>query len=401
MSDPSTPTRPLLMIPGPVEVSPAVLAAFSVPPPSHRSPGLIESFGRSLERMRRVWQADAASRPYVLAGGGTAAMEMAALNLVAAGERAVVVETGIFSRRMAEMLRRAGAEVALVAAPPGDAPPVERVAEALDRSGRGGTKALFVTHVDTSTGVRVDPRPLAALAREHGALSVFDGVCSAAGEEMRMAEWGVDVFLTASQKALSLPPGLALLVASPAALAARDALPSPPPLYYDWHAWRPILDAYEERRPSYFSTPATNLVRALEAGLDEILAEGIEARVLRHRRAARALRAAWQTLGLTLLPARPDLAADTLSALRLPPKVELDPLLARIAEAGVIAAAGLHPDAAKPYLRVGHMGWTVTQPELLNRTVRAVARGLAACGHPADPEAAAEAFERAFEADST
>ncbi len=397
MVDRNADERPLLMIPGPVEVSPAVLAAFSVPPPSHRGRGLIESFGTALGLMRRVWLAGDGHQPFVLAGGGTAAMEMAALNLVAAGERTVVVETGIFSRRMAEMLRRAGAEVTVVAAPPGDAPPVERVAEALERAARGGRiKALFVTHVDTSTGVRIDPRPLAALAREHGALAVFDGVCSAGGEEMRMAEWGVDVFLTASQKALGLPPGLALLVASPTALAARAALPAPPPLYYDWQAWLPILSAYEERRPSYFSTPATNLVLALEAGLGEIAAEGIEVRVERHRRAARALHAAWSRLGLAPLPVRPELAADTLSALRLPPGVDLGALLGRIAGHGAEVAGGLHPDVDGAYLRVGHMGWTVTRPELLRRTVEAVARGLAASGCAADSEAAAEAFDAAF-----
>ena len=387
--------RPLLMIPGPVEVSPAVREAYAGPPPSHRVPELIESFGRALGMMRRVWRAAEASQPFVLAGGGTAGMEMAALNLVAAGERAVVVETGFFSRRMAEMLRRAGAEVTVVPAPAGDAPPIGRVAEALAAARREGrVKALFVTHVDTSTGVLIDPAPLTALAREHGVLSVIDGVCSAAGEEFRMAEWGADVFLTASQKALALPPGLALMVAGEAALAAREALPAPPPLYLDWHAWRPIMRAYEEGTPSYFSTPATNLIVALEAGLGEILADGVEARIERHRQAARALRAAWRALELNPVPARPELTANTLSALRLPAGVDLRTLLGRIKEHGVIVAAGIHPDVAGGYFRVGHMGWTVTRPELLLRTVEAVARALADCGHGPGPQAAVAAFER-------
>ncbi len=386
--------RSLLMIPGPVEVSPAVRAAYGAPPPSHRAPELIASFGRALGMMRRVWRAAAGSRPFVLAGGGTAGMEMAAANLIAAGERAVVVETGFFSRRMAEMLRRLGARVTMVEAAAGDAPEVERVAEALAAARREGpVKALFATHVDTSTGVRVDTAPLAALAREHGALAVFDGVCSAGGEEFRMAEWGADVFLTASQKALALPPGLALMVVSEAALAAREALPSPPPLYLDWQSWLPILRAYEEGTPSYFSTPATNLVVALETGLAEILADGIEARVERHRVAARALRVAWRALGLQPVPARPDLAANTLSALRLPPGVALRPLLDRVRAHGVTVASGLHPGVAGGYFRVGHMGWTVTRPELLRRTVEAIARALAESGHAADPAAAVAAFE--------
>lgn len=211
-----------------------------------------------------------------------------------------------------------------------------------------------------------------------------------------MAEWGADVFLTASQKALALPPGLALMVASEAALAARAALPSPPPLYLDWQSWLPIMKAYEEGAPSYFSTPATPLIAALEAGLDEILADGVFARFERHRRAARALRAAWRAVDLTSVTARPELAANTLSTLRLPPGLDLRALLGRIKEHGVVVAAGLHPDVEGGYFRVGHMGWTVTRPELLRRTVEAVARGLADCGHPADPAAAVTAFEQAF-----
>ena len=292
--------RPLLMIPGPVEISPAVAAAFAAPPPSHVSPGLIEAFGTSLERMREVWRAAPDSRPLVVGGGGTVAMDIAVANLIEPGDRALVVQTGYFSDRMAEMLRRAGAEVTAIGAEPGDAPAPAAVAEALDDLRREGpVKALFATHVDTSTGVRIDPEPLARLARAAGALSVFDGVCATAGERFEMAAWDADLYLTGSQKALGLPAGLALLVAGERAVAARAARRAgPPPMYLDWDQWLPIMAAYEARRPSYFSTPATNLILALEAALGEIVAEGIEARVERHRRAARALRAAWRVLGL-------------------------------------------------------------------------------------------------------
>ncbi|MFL6194294.1 MAG: pyridoxal-phosphate-dependent aminotransferase family protein, partial [Thermoanaerobaculia bacterium] len=266
------PTHPLLMIPGPVEVSPAVLAAAAVPPPGHTAPRLLEAFGRSIERMREVWRADAASQPFILAGSGTLAMEVAAANLVEPGERALVITTGYFSERMAEILRRVGAEVVEIGAPVGEAPPAEAVREALSR---GPFKALFATHVDTSTGVRVDPEPLCRLAREAGVLSVFDGVCATAGERFEMAAWGADLYFTASQKALGLPPGLALMVAGERALAARAARKAPPPpLYLDWHSWLPVHRAYEERRPSYFATPATSLVLALETGLGEIVSVG-------------------------------------------------------------------------------------------------------------------------------
>lgn len=388
-------SRPLLMIPGPVEVSPAVQAAGEAPPPGHLAPRFVESFGACLQMMRRVWLADEASRPFVVAGGGTLAMEMAVANLLEPGERALVVSTGYFSDRLVEMLRRYGAEVAEVRADEvGGAPDPDRVAAALSALRDGGAvKALLATHVDTSTGVRVDPAPLARLAREAGVLSIFDGVCATAAERFDMAGWEADVYLTASQKAVGVAPGLALLVASGRAIEARERRAgTPPPLYLDWEAWRPVMEAYEHRRAAYFSTPATTLVAALEVALREILAAGMPARFELHARAARALREAWAALGLRQVPLRDELAAHTLSALRLPAGVDAS-LVARIAERGVVVAGGLHPAIRSEYFRVGHMGYAVTRPEMLRRTVDAIGGALEAAGAPGDARAARAAID--------
>jgi alanine-glyoxylate transaminase / serine-glyoxylate transaminase / serine-pyruvate transaminase len=402
MSDPSTQpaAAPLLMIPGPVELSPAVRAAAALPPPSHTSARLIEAFAACLDGLRRVWRSGPSGQPFLIAGSGTVAMEMAAANLIEPGDRALVIDTGYFAGRMAEILRRNGAEVIEVGAPVGEVPPLEVVGAALAGvAGTGPCKALFATHVDTSTGVRVDPEPLCRLAREAGALAVFDGVCAAAGERFDMAGWGADLYFTGSQKALGVPPGLALLVAGERALAARAARrAAPPPLYLDWDSWLPIHRAYEERRPSYFATPATSLVLALEAGLAEILApdgdgsEGVERRVADHARAAAALRAAWSALGLRPVPRSPEAAANTLSALYFPAGVDAA-LLPRIAARGVTVAGGLHPEIRATSFRVGHMGWVVTQPDLLRRTVVAIAGALQDAGAEVDPEAAGAALE--------
>ena len=224
---------------------------------------------------------------------------------------------------------------------------------------------------------------------------LFDGVCATAAETFEMQRWGADVYLTASQKAIGLPPGLALLVASPKALEARAALESLPPMSLDFEQWLPIQRAYEARKPSYFSTPATTLVLALDVSLREQLAcrhgdlEGMPARFALHQRAADAMRAAWETMGLQLLP-RPELAANTLSAIRYPEGVDAS-LPKRIAEHGVIVAGGLHPKVKAEYFRVGHMGAVVERPEALLRTVEAVAAGLSDCGHAVDAAAAREA----------
>jgi alanine-glyoxylate transaminase/serine-glyoxylate transaminase/serine-pyruvate transaminase len=387
------PNKNLLMIPGPIEVSPTVLEAFETPPPSHLAADFIENFGRSIEMMRQVWCAGPDSQPFVIAGSGTIAMEMAVCNLLEPGQRALVVNTGYFSDRMAEMLRRRGVQLTEVGARPGQVPSVDGLKQALEAR---PVDAIFATHVDTSTGVRIDAETICELARQYDVLSVFDGVCATAAEAFQMSEWGADVYLTASQKAVGVPPGLALMVASPRAMEARAALSEPPPMSLDWREWLPIMNAYEERRGSYFSTPATNLVNALEASLAEILAyeyrgeRGISARVNAHQVAADAMRAAWTTLGLQLFPATDDLAANTLSAIMYPEGVDAS-TLADIKKRGVIVAGGLYPGRKQDYFRVGHMGHVITLPEELLKTVRAVAEALVDHGHDADVDAAVEA----------
>ncbi len=389
---------PLLMIPGPIEISPVVLSAAAQPPQSHVSPGFIASFGAALGDLRRVVCADADAQPIVVAGSGTLAMEMAATNVVGPGEHVVVVSTGYFSDRMAEMLRRRGAVVTEVAGSLGDVPTLGAIEAAITSA----TVAVFATHVDTSTGVRVDPQPLARLARERGLVSVFDGVCAAGAERLAMADWGVDVVLTASQKALGLPVGLGLLVVSPQALARRQALRSPPPLTLDWQSWLPIMRAYEAGQPSYFATPATTLIVALQAGLAELLSadpDPVAAMAIVHARQERvalAMRAAFAVLGLQLLPAHDEIAAFTLSALRYPLRANGEQvgieLVGAIGRHGVAVAGGLHPAIKGSYFRVGHMGYVTTRPDWLERTVVAIGSSLAAVGAPADTAAAVAAL---------
>lgn len=389
--------RPLLMIPGPVEVSPAVRAAHDVVPPGHQAADLIDAYGEALELMLQVWSARADAEPFIVPGSGTAAMEMAAANLVRAGTRVLVVDTGYFSQRMMEILRRYGADVASVGVEPGRAPSIDEIREA-GRTHR--PQVVFATHVDTSTGVRMEPCHVTEAVGEWSPLTVFDGVCATAAEAFDMDRLGADVYLTGSQKALGLPPGLALAVFSAKAIARRGEVDSPP-LYLDVESWRPIMAAYRERRPSYFATPATNLVMAARTGLREIAETrwgartGTAARWALHEHASRAMCAAWDAIGLEHVAA-PDVRGVTLSALKVPPSVA-EPVPPRVKAHGVVVAGGLYPGLQKTYFRVGHMGYSITQPAMLERTVAAVASALSELGAPeANPDAAVESFRRAY-----
>lgn len=379
--------RRLLMIPGPIEFEPDVLQAMGQATTSHVAADFIEVFGRALERMRQVFLCPG-GQPFVVAGSGTLAMDMAASNLVEPGDHALVVSTGYFGERFAAILERYGAQVTMVRAPLGAAPALDEVEEAL---GQRDFKLVTVTHVDTSTGVLTDVKGVAALAQRYGALSVVDGVCATAAEECRQEEWGIDICLTASQKAIGTPPGLALLMASPRALEAWRRRKAPVANYYaDWANWLPVMEAYEARKAAYFATPAVNLVAALDVSLGHILAEGLEARFRRHVRIGAACKEGIAALGLTQL-AQPAVAAHTMTAPYYPAGIGPEVLKA-ILEAGVILAGGLHPEIRGRYFRIGHMG-SVSDGDIL-ATLGAVERGLAAAGYRFEAGAGVAAAQR-------
>ncbi len=368
--------RKLLMIPGPIEFTPDVLQAMGMPTTSHVAPNFIEVFGQALEWLRQVFLCPS-GQPFIIAGSGTLAMDIAAANLIEPGDKALVVNTGYFSNRFATILERYRAAVTQVGVTAvGDTPALEDVESVLRE---GGYKLMTITHVDTSTAVAADVKALAALGREYGTLVVVDGVCSVAGEEMRQEEWGIDLALTASQKAIGVPPGLALVVAGPQAMDAFRTRKTPVGNYYaDWTNWLPIMEAYEARRPSYFGTPPVNLIWALNVSLGQILEEGMEARFARHRRMSEAFKAGVTALGMKQVPVSADKTATTLTAPYYPDGVD-STLLGHIRDAGVIVAGGLHPAIRDRYFRVGHMG-AVNASDIL-ATIGAIEKGLAQVGY--------------------
>jgi alanine-glyoxylate transaminase/serine-glyoxylate transaminase/serine-pyruvate transaminase len=378
--------RTLLMIPGHIEFEPDVLFTLGEPTNSHLDPSFIEAFGKSLEQLRQVFESPS-GQPLVLAGSGTLAMDCAGANLVEPGDKALVINTGYFSERFATILERYGARVTLVSAPPGDRPGMEQIQSALETD---AYKLMTITHVDTSTAVLADVQQISALGQQYGVLVIVDGVCSVAGEELHMDAWGVDLALTASQKAIGVPPGLALLMIGPSAMQKFQRRTSPVPNYYaDWNNWLPIMQAYEARKPSYFGTPPVNLIFALQVSLEQILKEGISKRIDRHVNISRVCKAGLQALELDQVPLKPEFSAHTLSAPRYPRGVNGTDFLAGVIKAGVTLAGGLHPAIRSEYFRIGHMGATTLADVLV--TIGAIESSLATCGYKFSPNAGVEA----------
>jgi alanine-glyoxylate transaminase/serine-glyoxylate transaminase/serine-pyruvate transaminase len=369
--------RKLLMIPGPIEFEPDVLHAMGMATTSHVAPNFIEVFGNSLELMRDVWKSPK-GQPFIVAGTGTLAMDMAAANLIELGDNVLVISSGYFGKRFKDILDRYGANTTILEAPLGEVVSLEVIEKELKM---GSYKALTITHVDTSTGLLVNPKPIARLAKKYNALSILDGVCSVAGEALSQDEWELDVVLTASQKAIGVPPGLALLMASETAMHVWKNRKTPVPNYYvDWTNWLPIMRAYEERRPSYFGTPAVNLIVALETSLKIICTEGMDKRVKRHQSLAKAFRAGIASLNLEVLTKKNTIAAHTLTAVYYPEGVNGVALSSKMVASNVIIAGGLLPEIKASYFRVGHMG-SVSSNDLI-AVLSALERALLELGHP-------------------
>ncbi len=382
--------RKLLMIPGPIEFEPSVLGVMSEPTDSHVSPEFIECFGRALDMLKEVFFASKC-QPFVVAGSGTLAMEMAVVNLIEPGDKALVISAGYFGNRYYDLLLRCGAEVKILNASIGDVPTLELVEKTLREN---HFKLVTVTHVDTSTAVRTNVQEIAKLTHQYDSLIVVDGVAAAAGEPMFQDEWGVDVYLTASQKAIGVPPGLAILMVGPKAMEVFHSRKTVVRNYYpDFANWLPIMKAYQARQPSYFGTPPVNLIRALEVSLGFILAEGMERRFARHVRIGRAFREAMKSLGLKLVVQREDIAANTLSAIYYPDGVDQN-ILVEISRQGVILAGGLIPDIRNRYFRVGHMG-SINQGDLL-ATIGAIEAGLKKSGYVFEIGAGLKAAQQAL-----
>ena len=356
------------MIPGPTPVAADVLAALAEPVRSHTGDANAATMLEIQRLLRRLVGSDDA-RVHAVAGSGTLAMEAAIVNHARPADRVVVISHGFFGDRFADIATTLGMHADVVRDEWG-----HHVAAAAVRSAIvGGAPPAIVcmTHVDTSTGVLARCDDLARIARHAApdAVIVIDGVCATGGIEEAMDAWDVDVVLTGAQKALAVPPGLALLALSQRAVERRKQLATVRSYYADLARW----DASVDDPHVYFSTHAVSMLRALQVAIEDAVAEGLDERFARHRRLAESLRHGMGELDFTPLTDAEHLA-PTLSVLRVPAGVDDVALRRGMEERGVVIAGCFGPWAGKG-VRIGHMG-SIGEREVA-RTVEAAAAALA------------------------
>ncbi len=339
--------RQVLFLPGPVTVAQPVLEAAAGQMINHRG----EEFARLLERivaaLRPVF--GTSEEVLLLGSSGTGAMESVVTNLFSPGELLLSCAVGAFGKRFAAIAARYGCKVEALDTPLGAALDPAALGARLAADSKKEIAGVLLTHNETSTGVACDMAALATILRAHGAISLVDSVSGLAASEFRMDEWGYDAVVSASQKGLAAPPGVAMVALS-ARAQKRIESARLPRFYFDLRHARELA-----RNGETPWTPPISILYALDTALERYHAEGTEQAFARHARFAAMIRSALQRLGFTLV-SRPGAHSPTVVAAYPPSGVDARALLKRLRESHGVVLAGGQSELAGKIVRFGTMG---------------------------------------------
>ena len=382
LPSPVCPPHRTLLGPGPSDVPASVRAALAAPTVGHLDPAFLAIMDEIRGMLRRVFRTEN-ELTLPMSGTGSAGMETVLVNLIEPGDPVLVGSCGVFGTRLAEVARRAGAEVTVVEGEWGRALDPDQLRAAA--AGRG-FRLVAAVHAETSTGICQPIPPLRQVADDLGALLVVDCVTSLGGIPLEVDGWGIDAAYSGTQKCLSCPPGLAPVTLSE---RARERIRARHHPVQSWYLDLSLVGNYWGTQRTYHHTAPINQLYGLHEALRLVLAEGLEARFVRHARHARALVAGLEALGLA--PAVP--AAERLvplTAVRVPEGIDEAAVRRHLlTEYGIEIGAGLGPLAGKVW-RIGLMGESSRRANV-ELCLAALRSALAAQGHsaPGDPLAAA------------
>jgi serine---pyruvate transaminase len=337
-----------LMTAGPTPLPPAVSQVMAEPVLYHRAPAFIEVYARCLERLPKVFQTE--NDVLTFASSGTGAMESAVSNLVRPGRPVLVASSGKFGERWKELCDAFGAETRHFDAGWGNR--VEPADLERELSQGDGVEVVFTTLSETSTGVVNDVQALAEVAHAAGAMLAIDAVSGLGAVPVNQDEWGIDVVVSGSQKALMCPPGLAFASANERALAYAAELPGRR-YYFDWEA---TAKGQRKDPPDSPFTPAVTIFRALDVALDMIEREGLDNVFERHRILGSAARAAAKALDLELFGPE-DENANVVTAMKMPESIDGGKVPKLMRDKFGVTIAGGQNQLKGKIARIAHCGY--------------------------------------------
>ncbi len=344
--------RHFLQIPGPTPVPDRILRAMDMPTIDHRGPDFQKLGKRVLEGVKTIFRC--AGPVIIYPASGTGAWEAALVNVLSAGDRVLMFETGHFATLWKGMALKLGLEPEFIASDWRIGADPEAIEARLREDKQHAIKAVCVVHNETSTGC---VSPIAAIrkamdAAKHPALLLVDTISSLASIDYRHDEWGVDVTVSGSQKGLMLPPGLSFNAISEKALAAAKASRTPK-LFWSWEEMLP-----HNAKGFFPYTPGTNLLYGLAEAIDMLHEEGLENVFARHDRHAEATRRAVTAWGLEVLCRKPADYSSSLTAVLLPDGHNADDFRQTTLEHFDISlGTGLGKLQGRVF-RIGHLGDT-------------------------------------------
>jgi len=376
--------RPYLAIPGPSVMPDRVLSAMHRAAPNIYARDMIDLTAGLVADLKRV--AGTAHHCAIFIANGHGAWEAALANVLARGDKVLVLATGRFGHGWGEMAARLGAEREILDFGLRSPVDMDRVAAALAADTAHRIRAVMVCQVDTATSVKNDVAALRRVldAAGHPALLMVDCIACLGCDPFEMDAWGVDVMVTGSQKGLMTPPGLGFVFFNDRADAARDRAEWATG-YWDW---RPRVRATELWQ-FFDGTAPTHHLFGLRAALDMIHEEGLEAVHARHAQLARAVWAAIQAWGqggpIELNVDDPAHRSHAVTTVRIgaPHGERLRSWVE--ANAGVTLGIGLgmappgSPEGAG-FFRIGHMGHV--NAHMVLGALGAIEAGMGALGVP-------------------
>lgn len=335
-----------LRIPGPVPLPSEVREALARDMIDHRGPEFAALFDEVTEGLKYVFQTR--YDVIILTSSGTGGLEAALVNVLSPGERVLGVINGFFGERWFEMARAFGLEAIPLHFPPGTGADPEEVRKALQAR---PCKAVLITHNETSTGVTNDLKAIteAIHSLENPPLILVDAVSSLGAIDLRPDEWGCDLVVTASQKALMAPPGLSLISVSPRAWEAAERA-SLPRFYWDF---RKVKDHAHHHQTPF--TPALTVLFGLKESLRLIREEGLERVFARHREIGEFTRTNIKSLGLKLFPDE-RWASNTVTAVWVPEGLKAEEIIRRLREEHATIVASGQGELRGKIFRIAHIG---------------------------------------------
>ena len=359
MTNQVNPPQRTLMGPGPSDIHPSVLAALAAPTVGHLDPYFLQIMDEVQQMLKEVFQTQN-QMTMAISGTGSAGMETCVVNLIEPGDRMIACQNGVFGGRMADVARRAGADVTVLERPFGEVFSAEEIATAVDQH---KPKVVGIVHAETSTGALQPLNEISRIVHDAGSLLLVDCVTSLGGLPVAIDEVGIDAAYSGTQKCLSCPPGLAPVTFSPRALEAMDRRSGS---VSSWYLDISMLRNYWGADRAYHHTAPINMNYALHQALRLALDEGLENRFARHRLHHEALRAGLEAMGISYSVSEPAHRLPMLNSVLIPDGIDDAQVRSQLLnEFGIEIGGGLGPMKGKTW-RIGLMGEAACSTNVLS-----------------------------------